>query len=185
MRKIFVVASLIFVLLISFLGITYSYEYNENNSLKFELIGPYEIDLEINSIYYEHGVKVIRDGIDISDSVLINSSMLDVNKVGEYRIKYEIIVDGHTEYIQRIVNVYEKISPEIQLLGNNIIYLYVNEKYIEPGYEAYDNYDGNITNKVITTSNLVVDRPGEYEIVYQVLDSSGNESIAVRKIIVR
>lgn len=185
MRKIFVVASLIFLLLISFLGITYSYEYNENNSLKFELIGPYEIDLEINSNYYEHGVKVIRDGVDISDSVLIDSSMFDVNRVGEYRIKYEIIVDGHTEYIQRIVNVYEKVAPEIKLLGNSIIYLYLNERYIEPGYEAYDNYDGNITNKVITTSNLVVDNPGEYEIVYQVLDSSGNEGIAVRKIVVK
>ena len=185
MRKIYIITTFIIVLLVSFLGITYSYEYNENSSLKFELIGPYELYLDVYGEYNEYGVKVIRNGVDISDYVTINTSSLDMNRVGKYTIKYEILIDGNTEYISRIVVVKEDIKPEIKLYGDEIVYLNLYDKYIEAGYEVTDNYDHDLNNKVVMTSNLMVDKVGEYKIEYRVLDSSGNEAVAIRKIIVR
>lgn len=185
MRKVYVITTFIIVLLVSFLGITYSYEYNENDSLAFELIGPYEINLELNEEYYEYGVKVIRNGVDISNLVNINNTSLDTSKVGEYKIKYELLVDGNIEYIYRIVKVREYIKPEIKLKGDEVIYLNLYDTYIEMGYEVSDNYDTDMYRRVITTSNLVVDKVGEYQIEYKAIDSSGNEAIAVRKIIVK
>lgn len=185
MRKIYVVTTFIIVLLVSFLGITYSYEYNVNESLLFELVGPYEITLELNDNYYEYGVNVKRNGEDISSLVNINKTLLDTSKVGEYKVKYELFVDGKIEYIYRKVKVREYISPEIKIIGDEIMYLNLYDTYVEMGYEVIDNYDTDMYGRVTTTSNLVVDKAGEYQIEYKAIDSSGNEAIAVRKIIVK
>lgn len=76
-------------------------------------------------------------------------------------------------------------SPEIELLGDETVILELNNDYIEPGYSAYDEEDGTITNKVIITSNLDSSIVGEYEIHYKVTDSDGANSVTlVRKVIV-
>ena len=61
MKRIVFLVSFITILLVSFLGITYSYEYNDNESLKFELVGPSVLYIDVNSEYEEYGVKVIDD----------------------------------------------------------------------------------------------------------------------------
>ncbi len=59
-----------------------------------------------------------------------------------------------------------------------------NQKYVEPGFSAIDNLDGNITNKVKVTNNVMVTKKGEYEIIYEVKDENNNKSRAKRKVIV-
>lgn len=185
MRKVYVLYCLIVVLLIGFLGVTYSYEYNDNDILKFELIGEYEVNLLLNDKYVEHGVNVFYNGMDISSFVIIDSSLVDTSKVGDYKVKYEINIDGISEYIYRIVKVRENIKPSIILKGDKEIYLDLNGTYVEPGYEIYDNYDLDLYKKLIVTTNLVVTKVGDYKIEYKVSDSSGNETVEFRKIIVR
>ena len=80
MKRIVFLVSFITILLVSFLGITYSYEYNETNSLKFDLIGPSILYIDVNSEYEEYGIKVLNNGIDISSSVKIDSSSLELSK---------------------------------------------------------------------------------------------------------
>jgi len=185
MKKVIGLSTFIVIMLVSVVGITYSYEYNENESLTFELIGDYELELELGEEYYEYGILVKRNGVDISSSVNIDSSSVDMDKVGEYKVKYEVFVDGNIEYIYRKVNVRENIKPEIKLLGEEIMYIDLNSNYIEPGYIVSDNYDTDLDNKVIINSNLVVGEIGEYKIEYSVVDSSGNESTTIRKVIVQ
>lgn len=72
--------------------------------------------------------------------------------------------------------------PSIELIGNQIINLKIGEKYIEPGYKATDDKDGNITNKVKVTNNLNADIPGTYEIIYEVINSK-NKSFSVKRFI--
>ena len=105
MRKLFYVTTIMVIALVSFLGVTYSYEYNDDNSLKFELIGPYELYLDVNTEYNEYGINVIRNGYNVSSLVKIDNSSVDINKLGEYKVKYEIDNNGNTEYIYRIVKV--------------------------------------------------------------------------------
>ena len=105
MRKLFYITTIIVIVLVGFLGVTYSYEYNDDSFFKFELIGPYELYLDVNSEYNEYGVKVIKNGYDVSSNVIIDNSLVNMNKLGEYRVKYEIKNDGYTEYIYRIVKV--------------------------------------------------------------------------------
>lgn len=61
--------------------------------------------------------------------------------------------------------------------------------YIDPGATATDNYDGNITSRIVTTVVKPVDtskRGNTGEIWYDVKDSSGNQAERViRKVTVR
>lgn len=60
---------------------------------------------------------------------------------------------------------------ELNLVGDNIIYLKIGEEYSEPGYEAKDSLDGNITKQVKVTNNINYDIPGTYEVIYSVTNS--------------
>lgn len=63
--------------------------------------------------------------------------------------------------------------PVIELKGNNIL-LMVGDTYSEPGYDAFDNYDGNITSKVVVSGNVDTNKVGVYKLKYTVQDSSNN-----------
>lgn len=60
--------------------------------------------------------------------------------------------------------------PRITLFGDNPLYLKVNEPYIEPGYEAKDGCDTDITFLVDIVSNLNTEQVGEYTIEYSVMN---------------
>lgn len=68
---------------------------------------------------------------------------------------------------QRIVRVVDTVCPEIILAPDTGGTLLPGTPYQEAGYRAIDNYDGDITDRVV--------RSEEYgKIIYAVTDSSGN-----------
>jgi len=184
MRKVYVIIGFITMLLVCFLGITYSFEYNRDESLSFELIGPATLYIDVGSKYKEYGVKVINNGVDISSMVKIDSSLVNVNEIGEYNVKYEIEFDGESEYVYRVVKVIDGTVPQIKLKGDEVVYLILNGSYFEEGYEVTDNYDTNIEDKVEIIGNIDTSKVGEYKLEYRVTDSNGNTSNAFRKVIV-
>ena len=185
MKKILFITSFIIVLLVSFLGITYSYEYKENDSLNFELIGPSILYIDVYSEYEEYGVKVLDGNVDITSFVKIDSSLVNTNELGEYKVKYELDVDGNKEYVYRIVKVIDMSSPKIELKGEETVYVMLGGSYKEEGYVVSDNYDKDLSDKVVITSNVNINKEGEYRVEYRVVDSSGNESTVVRKVVVK
>ena len=66
------------------------------------------------------------------------------------------------------------MSPSITLHGNNNMYVALNSNFSDPGYEAEDNCDGNITDKVLVQGGVDTSRAGSYNINYSVVDSVGN-----------
>ena len=185
MKKIFGISMLIMLLLVVVVGITYSYEYNDDESLIFQLIGSYEITLDLGNTYVESGIIVNRNGEDISSLVKIDNSMVDTSKVGDYKVKYELDMDGNREYIYRIVKVRENIKPEIILKGDLVVYVDLNGVYYEPGFDVIDNYDDYLYNKVNVINYVNTSKVGEYQIVYSVTDSSGNSTSINRTVIVK
>jgi hypothetical protein len=49
----------------------------------------------------------------------------------------------------------------------------VGTPYVEPGYTATDNYDGDITANVVVSGSVNHDVPGTYALTYNVSDLSG------------
>lgn len=79
----------------------------------------------------------------------------------------------------RKVIVVDSVKPVIELRGDDEVFIKEGYKYDELGYTATDNYDGDITYLVKTSSNLK-NEVGKYKIVYSVSDSSGNVSSITR-----
>ena len=184
MKKIIYITIFITILLVCFLGITYSFEYNKKESLTFELIGPSTLYIDVGNKYIEYGIKVINNGIDISSNANIDSSSVDTNKIGEYKVKYEIDINDNIEYIYRIIKVVDTNAPQIKIKGDETVYLILNGSYYEEGYTVTDNYDTDIESKVEIIGNIDTSKVGEYKLEYKATDSNGNTSSTYRTIIV-
>ncbi len=181
MRKIYYVSIILIVLIVSFIGITYSFEYNDNGELSFELIGPGTLYLDVDTDYVEYGIKVYSNGIDISDKVVIDNDMVNTSKLGEYNVKYQI----GDEYIYRKVIIIDKVSPVIKLNGGNEVYILLGGKYEEAGFAVTDNYDTNLDSQVNISGTVDTNTEGNYVLVYSVSDNSGNKTEVKRTVIVK
>lgn len=173
LKKIIKTEFLIFSLFI--IGIILVYKFN---TPKLKLIGNDEINIALNEKFVEPGYDVTPKNKKYDVSV---ESNVDSTKVGTYNVKYSLKTNNRVFSKIRKINVVDNISPEITLKGANNLILYEGDYYNEPGFIAVDNYDGNITDNVVVTSN-VEDKVGEYEVNYSVLDSSGNKATATRKV---
>jgi len=74
-------------------------------------------------------------------------------------------------------------SPEITVLGSNPRHLVINDVYVavEPGAEAWDAEDGNLTSLIdFNASNVDMSTAGTYKAIYSVTDSDGNTATAYR-----
>ena len=143
--------------------------------LKFELKGDEVISINLNDEYKEHGYVVY--GFD-KYNVFINNRV-DTSRIGVYNVDY-ILNYGRKKIIKtRKVIVVDSVKPVIELRGDDEVFIKEGYKYDELGYTATDNYDGDITYLVKTSSNLK-NEVGKYKIVYSVSDSSGNVSSITR-----
>mgnify|MGYP007070300556 CR=1 FL=1 len=71
MKKIYIMSILLIVLIVSFLGITYSFSYEQDYSLDFSLIGPSPLYVDVNSKYEEYGIVLKENGNDISKTKVL------------------------------------------------------------------------------------------------------------------
>ena len=71
----------------------------------------------------------------------------------------------------------DTVSPIIILLPPIDMTIQVNSEYIDPGYSAGDDIDGNITSEVVVLGSVDVTMLGTYTITYNVSDSSNNSAI--------
>lgn len=120
-------------------------------------------------------VKVYNTFDDLSDKVKINNTV-DVNKIGEYEIKCSVKYLFFNVKKKFIIRVIDKEPPVISIAGNDTVTVCPGKEYVEEGYSAIDNHDGDIT------SNVIIERNPD-NIIYKVLDSSNNVSRKERKII--
>ena len=73
--------------------------------------------------------------------------------------------------------------PVITLLGDNPFTTEINEDYVEPGYSASDDEDGNLTTEVEIAGTVDTSTVGIYTLNYNVSDTSGNEAPQVTRVI--
>jgi hypothetical protein len=73
-------------------------------------------------------------------------------------------------------------SPVITLLGEDTLHLGLGEVYVEPGYSAADDEDGDLTSSVTIESSIDTSYPNTSIVTYSVADSDGNEASASRSV---
>lgn len=146
-----------------------------NTKVSFALNGEDTLLINYGQLYIESGFEANVFNHNLSDKVEVTTD-LDVSVLGEYNINYNLSYLDKEYNLVRKVKVVDNEKPMITLNGEKDITLYVNDVYKELGVIAIDNYDGDISNKVIITGNVDTSKVGEYNLVYSVVDSSGNMS---------
>lgn len=156
----------------------------EHNSVTFNLNDKDNVILNYKEEYNDPYVSL---KINEKSSKNINVySNFNPNKIGTYIISYNVNISKYyTERLYRKIKIVDEEKPVINLNGDKEMVLDFGSKYIEPGFNANDNYDGDITNKVAVKNNINTKKPGTYEVVYKVTDSSENKVIEKRKVTVK
>ena len=157
-----------------------------NENIEFTLNNPEYNTVLVNEKYEEQGAKIVVDGIDHTEEITIDSSNLNTKKVGTYHVVYTYPINiNQTKTLHRTINVIDTEAPTLKLLGSNIYTMLVNDKYEEPGLIVSDNSNENLTDKIQIENNINTSKPGTYYIKYAVKDSSGNETIKYRTVLVK
>lgn len=129
-------------------------------TLEVRLLGEPRVRLEYGETYTEAGASATlygtlfwREGIAPKDVSWQVEGAVEESRLGRYTIDYTAACRGVTGRARRVVEVVDTQSPKLTLT--------------EEGPTAFDNYDGDITDKIIRT-----EEPGL--VSYAVVDSSGN-----------
>ncbi len=184
-RILIILLSILLIVLVLIL-IFFLLKGKENNhQVIFYLNQSSDYELNYGDKYTEYGAKVLVDNIDYSSQISIDSHKLNVKKLGKYQVKYYVILDGKEYSTYRIVNIVDHEEPHITLNGNEKINLLVGEEYKEEGAVADDNYDGDLTDKIVMEGSVDTSKEGEYSLTYTVTDSSGNSSSTGRTVTVK
>lgn len=176
-EKIFVAC--IFIVALLLCGVFFLTSYIEEPQIN--LIGDKELVVYLGSKYEEPGVIAKLGNDDVSDKVKTQGKV-NTKKVGEYKIVYSITnsMKRKTRIVERVVRVVDKVKPSITLKGKANLTINYGNSFKDPGYTSFDNYDGDLTSKVVVSGTVDTKKLGTYKIKYSVTDSSSNQTSKVR-----
>jgi len=78
----------------------------------------------------------------------------------------------------------DEVAPIITLEGTSPQYVARDSTYVEPGYKAIDDIDGDITDLVKVKSDVNTTIEGTYYRTYNVIDKSGNSAEEAKREVV-
>ena len=179
-RKPYIIISVIAGAVLLVLLACYLFLFHINQFyIDITLNGSENLTLEYGTAYEEagaaafiRGTHIYKEGKEIPVSV---NGVVDDNTLGTYNISYQAEFRGWSREVTRTVTIVDTVAPKIILTYDEDYYVLPNHEYEEEGFAAQDNYDGDITYKV-----LCQDKGGIVH--YYVEDSSGNVATASREI---
>ena len=151
------------------------------------------IDYNMNAILTDPGETVINESRQYKVSTSVPIRIPDNSPTGNTRMRVGIGYDATPvtpDYAQigcfedyGIIIGVDNIPPVVTLKGNAIHKIQVGSPYIEPGFTAIDNLEGDITNsgRVTITGNVNINAVGYYTLTYTATDLYGNVSVPVTR----
>jgi hypothetical protein len=150
------------------------------------LAGAASQNIEAGTAYSELGATALDniDG-DITGSIVIDATEVDVNTVGAYVVTYDVDDAAHNSAVQvtRTVNITADVTlPVITLVGAAPQNIEVGTAYLELGATALDNLDGLISGSIVIDASAVnTNAVGAYSVTYNVIDAAGNAAVQVTR----
>lgn len=145
-------------------------------------VGYSSISLNVFSTFVDPGVTA-TDNIDgdITAKVIAKSNV-NPNVLGTYQVTYNVTDAAGNIATQktRTVKVVDSVKPVVTLIGSKYLSIPVFSTYTELGATSTDNYDGDMTSKIVMRGSVNTSITGTYYITYTVTDSSGKIGVATR-----
>ena len=156
-------------------------------TLSLTMNGEQEITLEYGEVFTDPGARSLFSGTILQKNPLqVQVSVendVNVAVVGSYEVRYSaqyiadyyVVKQAHEISAKRIVHVVDTQAPQITLVTDPESYVIPGNPYVEEGFSAKDNYDGDLTDKVQSVE-------ADGVVTYTVTDSSGNTATEKREI---
>ena len=118
----------------------------------------------------------------------------DVNVFKINTVPYTIVymfadTSGNTASATRYVFIInppaKDTTPPIITILNPTVYIELGRPFVDEGVSAFDEIDGDLTDQVVKTGTVDVNKVGEYILTYTVSDLSKNAASKTRQVIVR
>ncbi|GAA0719757.1 hypothetical protein GCM10009430_19170 [Aquimarina litoralis] len=147
------------------------------------LVGDNPLEVSFGATFTDPGATASDDlDGDLTDQIQV-SGAVDVTILGSYTLVYSVTdSSGNNVEVTRTVNVIDNTSPVITLEGANPFILNIGNTFTDPGANASDNVDGNITADITVSGSVDVNTPGDYILTYSVTDSSNNTATITRTV---
>lgn len=147
------------------------------------LLGTSPISHEQGTAYSDVGASANDswDG-DITANLVVTNNV-DANIAGSYTVDFNVsdAAGNAAATVSRTVNVTDTTAPTISLLGNSSVDLTNGQIFVDPGFTANDNIDGDITANVVVTGSIDINTDGVYVLSYDVSDAGTNAATTVTR----
>ena len=148
------------------------------------LNGQSSISLTVGDTYTEAGATA-SDNTDgnLTNNIVITGSV-NTSSPGTYKVTYSVNdASNNTASIERTVIITpDTTAPIITLNGQSIIDVRLNSNFSDPGVNANDNVDGDISSSITSSGTVNTSSVGTYIINYSVLDAAGNSNSVSRTV---
>lgn len=106
-------------------------------------------------------------------------------KVKNGKVYYTVAdSSGNETTVMRRINYNDPLPPEITLTGGTTLTISAGDTYIDPGWTAMDNCDGDVTSLVQVNGTVDTYQVGEQVLEYSVSDNYGNIATVRRTVVV-
>lgn len=147
------------------------------------LNGDSSVTVEQIEEYQEQGASV-QDNCDGDLTSALTEKMEQINDY-TYQVIYEASdAAGNTGTAARQVVIHDTVPPEISLNGEASVTIKEREKFDDPGAEASDDRDGDLSGQIVRSGYVDIYRPGTYMVTYTVSDAGGNQVQTEREVVV-
>lgn len=150
----------------------------DNDAPVITLSGDDDISINFGTTYNDAGATASDnyDG-DITANIIVTNNV-NTNAVGVYTVEYDVAdaAGNQATTVTRNVEVIDVTAPDMDLLGDPVVYHPKGDPYNDAGVSAIDDADGNISSNVIVTGYVDEDVEGTYTLLYDVSDNAGNQA---------
>lgn len=145
---------------------------------------PPKIELLFQEGYFtKAGTPYVEEGYTAYDNC--DGDITDrVSRYEKDGVVYYSVTDssGNTASVQRAIRYRDAALPTLELLGDATIEINAGGQYTEPGWRAFDDEDGDLSDRVEVSGEVDIYRAGTYQLAYTATDSDGNQATAERTV---
>lgn len=145
-------------------------------TLRLELGGERTVRLELGQTFEDPGATAVFEDKSARQSVPVEcTGTVNTDCLGVYFLKYRAVYKDQVVTAYRAVRIEDTVAPQIVLTEKEGTYTVPGEPYVEEGFAATDNVDGDITHLIRRS-----ERNGT--VTYAVRDRAGNQTVVQRRI---
>ena len=116
---------------------------------------------------------LVENTIDLGQYTFEISNIVLSSESNNQNISSEALRVGYIDVIE------DTTIPVITLTGDATVTIEVGATYTDAGATAQDNYDGDITDDIVTVSTVDTEAVGTYTVTYDVSDANNNDAVQV------